>query len=283
MGKAVWELSVDLIMRFRNDDIMSSAAQTAYYFVFSLFPFLLFIVTMIGYIPQLSHIDNLDFLAEFIQRNAYQILNSLWEEIVANRSGTLLSFGLVVAIWISSAGVKSLICGFNRAYDQDENRGFILKELVAINFTIQFSLVIITALILIVFGELIGRQLAALMGLAHPTVALWENYRIIIALLTLVIAFVFLYHGTPNLHLRMRDVIPGAIAAALGWLIISIGFAVYANNFAHYSVVYGSLGGAIVLLLWFYLSAIIILMGAELNAALAFRKNNMEKRQLPQF
>jgi membrane protein len=276
-------LMKDFGFRFINDDVMRVAAQTTYYFIFALFPFMLFLVTMIGFMPQFGQVANLDFIAELIPQHAFTIINGLWIEIVENKNGTVLSAGFIFAIWISSAGVQSLISGFNRAYDQEENRSYIFVTLTAVSFTIQLSLLIVLSLVLIVFGEIIGHYLVTFLNISSPSILIWNNFRLLIALLALLITFIFLYHSTPACRLKLREVVPGACAATLGWLGISVGFSIYANNFADYSIIYGSLGGAIVLMLWLYLSSIIILCGAELNAALAFQREGREKSRLPRF
>lgn len=278
-----WDLLKDLYARFINDDLLSTGAQVTFFLLLSLTPFLVFLITLITYMPFVNFQDNMEVLAAFMPANAYEILRDIINQIITNRSGTLLSFGMLFTLWLSTNGVTSLIRGINRAYDQEETRPFWKRRAVSLFFTIQLSVAIILSLILIVFGKILGTQILHFLGFPDVSLEIWNYARYIIALITTILVLVSLYHNTPNRRLRFRDVIPGAIVASIGWVIVSIAFSYYANNLGNYPKVYGSLGGIIALLTWIYLSSIIILMGAEINASLMFSKIGSEKLKLKRF
>jgi len=278
-----WDLLKDLYVRFINDDLLSTGAVVTFFLLLSFSPFLVFLITLITYIPMINIQDSIEVLTAFMPANAYEILRDIVSQIIANRSGTLLSFGMLFTLWLSSSGVSSLIRGINRAYDQEETRPFWKILAVSLYFTIVLAAAIILSLLLIVFGKILGTHILYFFGFPDVSLEIWNYVRYSIALITSILVLVSLYHNTPNCRLRFREVMPGAIAASIGWVIISIAFSYYANNLGNYLKEYGSLSGIIALLTWIYLSSIIILMGAEINASLTFSKLGSEKRKLKRF
>lgn len=278
-----WEFLKDVYARFMNDDLLSIGAQATFFLLFSLFPFLIFLIALITYMPMVNLQDSIQALAALIPANAYLILRDIVNQTLANRSVTLLSFGVLSALWSSASGVTSLIRGINRAYDQEETRRSWKITAVSLYFTLELAIAIIFSLILIVFGKVLGTQLFHFLGFSDASLQVWNYVGYIIALITTILVFISLYYNTPNRRSKFREVIPGAVVASLGWVIISIAFSYYIDNFGNYSKVYGSLGGIIALLMWLYVSSIIILMGAEINASLMFSKMGLEKLKLRRF
>jgi len=278
-----WALLKDIYVRFMNDDLLSIGAQASFFLLFSLFPFLIFLIVLITYMPMVNFQDSIQVLAAFMPANAYLILRDIVNQTIANRSVTLLSFGMLSALWSSASGVTSLIRGINRAYDQEETRPSWKITAVSLYFTLELAAAITFSLILIVFGKILGTQLFHFLGFSDVSLKVWSYVGYIITLVTTILVFISLYYNTPNRRLKFREVIPGAVVASLGWVIISIAFSYYIDNFGNYSKVYGSLGGIIALLMWLYVSSIIILMGAEINASLMFSKMGLEKLKLRRF
>jgi len=278
-----WEFLKDVYARFMNDDLLSIGAQATFFLLFSLFPFLIFLIALITYMPMVNLQDSIQVLTALIPANAYLILRDIVNQTLANRSVTLLSFGVLSALWSSASGVTSLIRGINRAYDQEETRRSWKITAVSLYFTLELAIAIIFSLILIVFGKVLGTQLFHFLGFSDASLQVWNYVGYIIALITTILVFISLYYNTPNRRSKFREVIPGAVVASLGWVIISIAFSYYIDNFGNYSKVYGSLGGIIALLMWLYVSSIIILMGAEINASLMFSKMGLEKLKLRRF
>lgn len=284
MRKSKWgKFAIDIYNRFLNDDLLSTGAQVSFYLLLSLFPFLIFLITLASYTSIVNVQDNLKDLANFLPKNAYQVVMNTIKETVNKRSGTLLSFGMIITIWSSSSGVSSLIRGINRAYDQEETRPFWKVIGVSLFFTIEIAVVISLTLILIVFGRMLGLLFFKTLGFSKYFLNIWNNVRHTIALAVTIIVLVSLYRNTPNHRLKIREVLPGSVFATLGWVIISMGFSYYANNFNNYSRLYGSLGGIIALLMWLYFSSIIILLGAEINASFHFNKIGRVKSKFKRF
>jgi membrane protein len=278
-----WRFLKDVYARFMNDDLLSIGAQASFYLLFSLFPFLIFLIVLLTYMPMVNFQDSIQALAALMPANAYLILRDMVNQTIASRSVTLLSFGMLSALWSSASGITTLIQGINRAYDQEETRRSWKVSAVSLYFTFELAIAIIFSLVLIVFGKVLGTQLFRLLGFSDVSLAIWSYLGYIITLITTILVFVSLYQNTPNRRLGFREVVPGAVIASLGWVIVSIAFSYYIDNFGNYSKVYGSLGGIIALLMWLYVSSIIILMGAEINASLMFSKMGLEKLKLRRF
>ena len=278
-----WKFLKDVYARFMNDDLLSIGAQASFFLLFSLFPFLIFLIALLTYMPMVNLQDSIQALAALMPANAYLILRDMVNQTLANRSVTLLSFGVLSALWSSASGVTSLIRGINRAYDQEETRRSWKITVVSLYFTFELAVVIIFSLVLIVFGKVLGAQLSRFLGFSDASLQVWNYVGYIITLITTILVFISLYQNTPNRRSKFREVIPGAVVASLGWVIISIAFSYYIDNFGNYSKVYGSLGGIIALLMWLYVSSIIILMGAEINASLMFSKMGLEKLKFKRY
>ena len=278
-----WKFLKDIYTRFMNDDLLSIGAQASFYLLFSLFPFLIFLIVLLTYMPMVNFQDSIQALAALMPANAYLILRDMVNQTIANRSVTLLSFGMLSALWSSASGVTTLIQGINRAYDQEETRRSWKVSAVSLYFTFELAIAIIFSLVLIVFGKVLGTQLFRFLGFSDVSLAIWSYLGYIITLITTILVFVSLYQNTPNRRLGFREVVPGAVIASLGWVIVSIAFSYYIDNFGNYSKVYGSLGGIIALLMWLYVSSIIILMGAEINASLMFSKMGLEKLKFKRY
>jgi len=277
------ELLKDLYARFTNDDLLSVGAQVTYFLLLSLPPFLIFLITLLTFTPIVDFQSNIDIIATLMPANVYEILREIINQTIANRSGTLLSFGILFALWSSAHGVAYLIRGINRAYNQEETRPFLKLKAVSLAITLVLTFTIIFSMILIVFGGILGTQFFHFLGFSDIFLTIWSYFRLIIALIAIILVFIFLYYSAPNRRMRFKEVLPGAIIASIGWVIVSFAFSFYANNLGNYTAVYGSLGGIFALLTWIYLSSIIFLLGAEINASLIFSKTGIEKEKFKRF
>jgi membrane protein len=278
-----WKLLKDLYARFVNDDVLSTGAEVAFFLLLSLFPFLIFLVTLVSYVRMVDVQDSMQVLATLMPASAYEILRDIVNETLADRSGTLLSLGVLFALWSSTSGVASLMRGINRAYDQEETRRFWRMKAISLGFTVELAVVIAVSFILVVLGRILGTRIFQLLGFSDVSLEIWNYGMLAIVTITSTLMFMFFYHVAPNCRLRLREVIPGAVVASIGWVAVSLAFSYYANNLGSYSKVYGSLGGIIALLMWMYLSSISILMGAEVNASLMLSRTGVEKVKFKRF
>ncbi|WP_026695036.1 YihY/virulence factor BrkB family protein [Peribacillus kribbensis] len=254
----------DLYKRIAADDVSGMAAQLAYFFLLSLFPFMLFFISLLPYLP-IKEGDILNFAASYAPEGTMELVRKNLG-LLMKGSGKLLSFGIAASIWTASTGMNAIVKAFNKAYDVRENRPFILSRALSVVFTLGMMAVIIIALLLPVFGSQIGRAAGDFLGLSSEFMYIWAFIRWGISTFVLFIIFLMLYWFAPNIKLKCLTVLPGALFATGGWIFVSYAFSFYVEKSAHYAATYGTLGGIIVLMVWFYLTGIILIIGGEINA-----------------
>ncbi|MGG3467801.1 YihY/virulence factor BrkB family protein [Neobacillus pocheonensis] len=251
--------------RIEEDDLPGLSAQLAYFFLLSLFPLLIVIFTLMPYIP-IPHEDMLGMIRDFAPTEAMDLIETNVKYIMNHRSGGLLSFGIIGTIWSASNGINAVVRAFNKAYNVKESRSFIVSRGMAVLLTFGMIFVFILAIILPIFGREIGLFLFSKLGYTTQFIKLWDTLSLAVSAIILFLIFTGLYWVAPNVKLRCRSAFPGAAFATLGWIISSMGFSFYVGNIGNYSLTYGSIGTIIVLMVWLYISAFIIILGGEINA-----------------
>jgi membrane protein len=248
------------------DGCFGMAAELAYYFLLSLFPALLIAVALTSFFPG----DVLDRLVQWLGVFAPpDILNIIEAQLRQIRGGghvSLLTFGVLGALWSSSSAMTAIIDTLNRAYGIKEARPWWRVQLLAIVLTVALSLFVLISFGLVVGGPELAEKLATRVGLAHAVAWTWKILQWPIVVLLVSEAFALVYYLAPDAEQLWPWILPGAHLATLLWLLISIGFRFYVMHFWQYNKMYGAIGAVIVLLVWFYLSGLALLFGAELNS-----------------
>jgi membrane protein len=266
-GLGVTELGRRVIAEIRDDDCLGRAAQLAYYFLFALFPFFLFLTTLLGYLPIPDLLDRLlETLGQMLPGDALRLVEDNVRQLVTGQRGGLLSFGILAALWTSSSALTAIIDSLNRAYDVEEGRPFWKVRLIAMGITVGLSAFIVVALVLLTFGPQLGGWVADLVGLGRVFEVTWNLVRWPVIVGLLVVAIALLYYVAPDVEQSWTWITPGSACAVLGWLLASLSFAFYVNRFGSYNATYGSIGAVIVLLTWMYVTGLFVLIGGEINA-----------------
>lgn len=269
--KSFFKFIIYFIVKIKNDDIFALAAQLAYYLILSFFPFLIFLLTLIGF-SNLDSMEVLGALRAMLPTSAFELIYNVIIEVIEKQNTGLLGASLLLVVWSASSAFRAVIKGINKAYGLDENRSFIKRAFIAIICTFSLAFVILLTLILLVFGGLIGNLIASY--LPHPIIVyrIWNFLRYILVIFMMILIFASIYRYTPSKRLKWKEVFPGAIACTVGWLVVSLGFSFYINNFSNYSKIYGGLGAVIILITWLYLTSIILITGGEINSVIVIRK-----------
>lgn len=261
-----------LWVQLNEDDVWGRAAQLSYYFLLALFPLLLFLVTLLGYFTDASEeLRNslLSYLGRVMPPSALDLVNTTLDEVGNRKGGGKLSFGLLVTLWAASNGMGAISQTLNIAYEVEESRSWWKVRLVSVGLTILLAVLIISALVLVLYGSRLAGLIAWYAGLGDTFVLAWKILQWPIVLGFLLFGFGCLYFFAPNLrHQRWEWVTPGAAVAVALWLLASLGFRAYLYFFNSYSATYGSLGALIILMLWFYLTGMAVLVGGEINSEL---------------
>lgn len=257
---------------FIEDDMLTFAAALSYQVFFSIFPFIIFLVALLGSLRIPGFFDWLLSQAQLVlPEQAAGVVEQAVEQIEGQASGSLLSFGLVLALWSASAAVRMITNALNKAYNVQEDRPVWKTYPLSVVYTLLLAVAIIVAIALMLIGPQIVEWLAQQIGLGAVFVAVWNWLRIPVAILLLMTVVAFIYYLLPNVDLPFRFITPGSVLAVIAWIAASLGFSYYVNTFANYSATYGSLGAIIVLLFYFFISAVVLLFGAEMNAQIYYR------------
>ncbi|MCM8711484.1 YihY/virulence factor BrkB family protein [Clostridium sp. SYSU_GA19001] len=267
-----------LIFRYIDDEITAMASQLAYSLLLSFFPFLILLMTLIGY-SSIKSEDVIKALGTILPAEVLKLIKNTISEVVDTKRSDLLSFSMITTIWTASNGFNAVIRGLNRAYDEKEKRPYWKVQLTAMLCTIGLVLIIIITFALLVFGELGGRLLINKLKYTASLEFLMDFGRYTVGLIVMIIVFTVVYRYTPSKRLNWKETLPGAIFTTIGWTLLSLLFSFYVNNFGSYSKIYGSIGAVIALMSWLFISSIIILIGGEINATLAYRKLDLEKHK----
>lgn len=252
--------------KFGEDDMRYYAAALSYQVFFSLFPFLIFFVALLVALGILGYFDRLlDQAQGLLPEQAPGIVVQALEQI-RSQAQTFLSLSIIVALWSASAAVRMTMHALDVAYDVKEKRPVWKNYPLSILYTILLAVLIIIAVGLLLIGSEVVQWLAQQIELSSVFVALWEWLRIPVAVLLLIVGLALVYYFFPNTDLSLRSIAPGAFLAVIVWLGASFGFSFYLKNFASYSATYGSLAATIILLLYMFISACALLLGAEVNA-----------------
>lgn len=266
-GLSVRELATRVWDELGRDEVSDRAAALSYYFLFSLFPALLFVVALLSYLPLAGVQERmLGYGREMMPPAAAMTLENTLDEIVNARRGGLLSLGILATLWASSNGMASLMSTLNAVWGVREARAWWKRRLLAVLLTIGFSVFIIAAMVLMVFGPKIGGLVANWFGLGDVFTVLWNVVSIPIVVACALIGIQLVYYLAPARARHWHWITPGAAVALVAWLAMSFGLRLYVSHFGNYSATYGSIGGVILLMLWLYLSSLVFLIGAEIDA-----------------
>jgi membrane protein len=253
--------------RFWEHEIPVRAAALSYWFLFSLFPAFLVLIALVGLFPG-SHLVGrlLRYLGEVLPPDAAALLRQTIREVVRDAHPGLLSGGIVVALWSASSGMAAMMGALNVVQGMKDPRPWWQRRLLAVSLTLGFALFTVAALLLMVFGPQIGEQVAAWFGLGIPLPTAWRMASWPVLVILVLTAVALVYRFAPATAPRWRVFTPGSVVALAVWLAASFGLRQYVGRIANYNTTYGSIGGVILLLLWFYLTAGALLLGGEIDA-----------------
>lgn len=267
-GVPLGRLARDLRREIREDQIASGAAALAFYWMLSLFPAAIFLLTLLAYLP-IPHLEStlMDLIREVLPDEAAMLFRGVVESVASHRHTGLLSFGAVLTVWSTSSGTHAVMHQLNVAYDVEEHRPFWKTRVIALVLTQVFFVLVIGAFGLIVTGGLIQDWLAAI-GWHRGVLALVTIGRWVVIVLALLLGFALTYYLGPHVRERFHLVSPGSVVGVTLLILDSVGFHLFVSRVHNFDVTYGSLGAAITLMMWLYLAGWAILLGGELDATL---------------
>jgi membrane protein len=271
LGNLGWgELAKRVWKEVQEDEVFGRAAELSYYFLLALIPFLIFLTSVIGLVLGSGTGTRhalFDYLGRVMPPSAFQLISSTMYEVTAASGGGKLSFGILAALWAASNGLGAITTSLNVAYDLKESRPWWKQRLVAMGLTMALSVLIISALVLVIAGGHIAEWLGGMYGFGPAFTTIWKILQWPVVLGCIVFAFALIYYFAPDFHEQSWQwLTPGAGIGVALWLLVSVGFRVYLHFFDSYSATYGSLGAVIILMLWLYFTGAAVLIGGEINS-----------------
>jgi membrane protein len=262
--RIVWQAIMHLI----DDGGLTYAGHIAFMTLFSLFPFLIFLFTLAAEIGQTEAAREFVALSlEGLPEEVAGAIRPAIDEVVATRRTGLMTISILASLWAVSSGIEALREALNKAYGVEEPRSFWFCRLQSLAFTIIFSISIIVVMLVLVIGPVVWSYVQPLLKSPWRWGWFYEAVRYIVAIGLLYVVVALLYRWLPSRHLPRREILPGAAVTVLLWAILASLFSLYLQNLGRFSLTYGSLGGVVITLMFFYLSAVIFIFGAEVNSA----------------
>jgi membrane protein len=283
LGGLRWtELGKRVYAEVMDDDVLGRSAQLSYYFLLALFPALLFLTSLLGYLAgedgQLRQ-GLFSYLAAVLPGEASKLVAETVTDVTQSSGGGKISFGILATFWAASNGMGAVSESLNAAYDLKETRSWWKVRLTAVGLTLALTLLIVTALVLVLYGHDIADAVSVKIGLGSAFATAWKVLQWPLVLVFVLVAFALIYYFAPNSHRQdWKWITPGAVIGVLLWLLISFAFKAYLSFFNSYSATYGSLGAVIILMLWFYFTGTAILVGGEINSEI---ENEMARQGAP--
>lgn len=271
-GMHLYEVLVFFIQGLRKGTLTMRASAVSFNFFLAIFPSIIFIFTLIPYIPIENFQEHLlGLLKNFMPYNAYETTRETIEDIIINQRGGLLSVGFLSAMYFSTNGINSLITAFNNTYHVVETRTPFQQRMISIVLVIIITLLITIATALIITSEVVLNRLFFKGQFLFYLIRI-GRWVIVFALFYTLISFI--YFLAPSRETRWRFTSAGSMLATLLSIVTSLGFAFYVNNFGNYNKLYGSIGTLIVILLWLYINSLVLLVGFDLNASIYHAKRD---------
>lgn len=268
---------IDVGMRCFHHNIFGMAAELAYYFLFSFMPLIIFASSLISLLN--FDTSQLSSLARMIPNDVMQLVRMYYSYIKKIKSPTLMYTGLILSIYFASSAMRSLMRSLDTAYDVKKGRHPIKQFLMSFFFAVIFLVIILFSLLLMLAGGYIIQGVIRV----FPEVANFEVpiqfLRFVVMIFPIWCSIVLLYFFAPNHKVKFRQAMPGALFSTVAWMAVSFLFSFYVTNMGNYSFLYDSLGAIIVLMLWLYITGMILILGGELNFVLARRLSTRRRKK----
>jgi len=274
--------------KFQDDEMTDSAAALTYYMMMSLFPALLVGVSLLGLLGDKSLVTKaVDYArdngAPAEVTDALQALLTKTVDAAGSAASSALVLGLAVALYGASGAFGGAGRALNRIYDTGETRNFFAHKLADIGFTLLVIALALVALVSVFLGGSLAGDLFGTIGLGDSAASIWRIARWPVAIGAVLAIYAIIFSFAPDIPARRRRIIsPGGLVGVAIWIVASVGFFFYVSNFGKYGATYGAFAGAVILLLWLYISSIAFLFGAELNSIVDRRAGTVPRRPQPQ-
>ena len=264
-----WGLRKHVWRSAEEHDILGRAAQLGFYFLLSLFPALLCVTALVGMLPLQSVLPQMMmYFQQVLPHESLSVVDTYLQQVSQDTASGLFSVSLAGALFAASWGMIAIISTLNTVYNVKETRPIWKVGGTAVLLTIGAAMFAISSMALILAGENFSQWLANVIGLSWLASYGWTVLQWPVAFLLMLLATSFIYYWGPNIKHKWHCLLPGSVLAVFLWVVVSLGFKLYVEKLLYYNLVYGSITGVIVLMIWLYISGMVLLIGGELNAVL---------------
>ncbi len=274
MPSRMWliDFAKELWCEIEDDHVLNGAAALAYFLLLAIFPAAIFVLSLLPYLS-IPHLQQaiMDLLHQVLPEQSALLFEGTVGRVASQKSGGLLTFGVIFTVWSASTGVYAIMQQLNTAYNARERRPYWKVRGAAILLMLLFVVLVIGSLSLVIFGGVVQSRLASIIGWSRPLLIFFATLRWIIIGASLLLGLAVIYRVGPDVNVKFRFISPGNVVGATLIALASVGFRFYVSSFGNYSATYGSLGAMIILILWLYLAGIALLVGCEINAILSRR------------
>lgn len=268
MVKQIFHILSKFNKGLKNDHVGAYAGQATLFIIISMFPFLMFLLSLIRYLP-ITQGNIMNIMDNILPGNITPMFIRFISEAYIKSSTTLISITAITALWSASRGFLSVVRGLNVVYGIKETRNYVKLRISSTLYTLAFALIIVITLLVLVFGNRLSLWIKNVFPVLKETTLIIMSLRAVVGLSILFIFFLILFLAIPDRKSTITGEIPGAIVAAAGWMIFSYLYSYYIDNMGNLSNTYGSLGAIVFLMLWLYFCMYILFIGAEINHVLA--------------
>ncbi len=275
--KSTWNLQglswIELLQQvweeIQQDDLFGRAAQLGFYFQLALFPALMFLTAFIGLLPTQSMLPKvLSYLETVLPVDSMPLIETYLNQVVAGSGAGILSLSFLGTFWAVSTGMAAIIDTLNTVYNVEDFRPLWKARGIAMIMTIVCTLFVILSIFLILAGGYMSQWIANAIGYGAVFTISWSLVQWPLVVMFMLLAVSMIYYMAPNVNHSWRVITPGSVVAVMLWLLSSLAFKYYVANFGTYNAAYGSLAGVIVLMLWLYMSGLVLLIGGEVDVVL---------------
>lgn len=256
--KRIWD-------KYVKDEVTVYAAQASFFTVLAFFPFIMLLLTLIQFIPNINKSDLLTFLVGIVPDMLNSFVVGIVDDLYIKSPGTIVSVTALTALWSAGRGMLGIERGLNRIYDCMEKRNYIVRRVICAGYTVLFMIICILALGLLVFGDTIQNFVARALPFLKNITSHLISFRSLLAVVLFLGFFIGIYTFLPKKKQNPWQQVPGAIFATICWLLFSYAFSIYFTHFSNFSYMYGSLTAVVLLMLWLYFCICILFIGAEIN------------------
>jgi len=274
-----WAFLKRLYQQINEDEIFVWASALAYSWLFSIFPFLILLLSLVPYLPQSAkqtaqtHVS--DMITQMLGKEAHTINDNLDGLMHEQRNGWL-GIGLVVTLWVASGGMAMTMSALDRSYDIKESRPYYKQRAIAIAMTVIVTTCMLVIIVLLPVGTAVESWMKSQNILTTPLRLAFDAVRYVLSLCFALFVISIIYYFGPNIRQRYQFLSPGAVFSAVVWILLDVAFRFYIDHFARYDRTYGSVGGVAILLLFFYIIGLVLLIGAEINSEIDFESLGVE-------